>query len=163
VTQTRRLAAILAADIVGYSRLMGEDEAGTARPIVAGLGGRIVKTTGDGFLLEVPSVVAAVECAIAIQKLMVERSAESPDAKQRGQHCGAARRPFASRAACWFQPPLTNPSAAGSTWNLSISARRSWGGRGRNVGVVAGVLRGHLIEPGVASHHGRTGDGRAVV
>jgi class 3 adenylate cyclase len=82
MTAARRLAAILAADVVGYSRLMGEDEAGTARavrehreaarPIVAGLGGRIVKTTGDGLLLEFPSVVAAVECAIAIQKLMVE-------------------------------------------------------------------------------------------
>ena len=69
----RRLAAILAADIVGYSRLMGEDEADTARavrerreaaqPIVANLGGRIVKTTGDGVLLEFPSIVAAVECA----------------------------------------------------------------------------------------------------
>ena len=80
----RRLAAILAADIVGYSRLMGEDEADTARavrerreaaqPIVANLGGRIVKTTGDGVLLEFPSIVAAVECAIAIQKLMAERS-----------------------------------------------------------------------------------------
>jgi adenylate cyclase len=75
----RRLAAILAADIVGYSRLMGEDEADTAgavrerreaaQPIVANLGGRIVKTTGDGLLLEFSSVVAAVECAIAIQKL----------------------------------------------------------------------------------------------
>ena len=71
---------------------MGEDEAGTARsvrehreaarPIVAGLGGRIVKTTGDGLLLEFPSVVAAVECAIAIQKLMVERNAETPEAKR---------------------------------------------------------------------------------
>jgi adenylate cyclase len=81
----RRLAAILAADIVGYSRLMGEDEADTARavrerreaaqPIVANLGGRIVKTTGDGLLLEFSSVVAAVECAIAIQKLT-----------QRGEH-----------------------------------------------------------------------------
>ena len=92
MTATRRLAAILAADVVGYSRLMGEDEAGTARavrehreaarPIVAGLGGRIVKTTGDGLLLEFPSVVAAVECAIAIQKLMVERNAETPEAKR---------------------------------------------------------------------------------
>ncbi len=92
MTATRRLAAILAADVVGYSRLMGEDEAGTAlsvrahreaaRPIVAGFGGRIVKTTGDGLLLEFPSVVAAVECAIAIQKLMVERNAETPVAKQ---------------------------------------------------------------------------------
>ncbi len=88
----RRLAAILAADVVGYSRLMGEDEAGTARmvrerreaatPIVAGLGGRIVKTTGDGLLMEFPSVVAAVECAIAIQKLMAERNAETPEGKR---------------------------------------------------------------------------------
>ena len=92
MTAARRLAAILAADVVGYSRLMGEDEAGTAlsvrehreaaRPVVAGFGGRIVKTTGDGLLLEFPSVVAAVECAIAIQKLMVERNAETPEAKK---------------------------------------------------------------------------------
>ena len=71
---------------------MGEDEAGTARavrdhreaarPIVAGFGGRIVKTTGDGLLLEFPSVVAAVECAIAIQKLTVERNAEALEAKR---------------------------------------------------------------------------------
>ena len=71
---------------------MGEDEAGTARavrehreaarPIVADHGGRIVKTTGDGLLLEFPSVVAAVECAIAIQKLMVERNAGRPEAKR---------------------------------------------------------------------------------
>jgi TolB-like protein/class 3 adenylate cyclase len=91
VSQTRRLAAILAVDVVGYSRLMGEDEAGTAeavrehreaaRPIVANLGGRIVKTMGDGVLLEFPSVVAAVECAVAIQKLMVERNADTPDNK----------------------------------------------------------------------------------
>ena len=74
MTAARRLAAILAADVVGYSRLMGDDEAGTARavrerrdaaaPIVRGSGGRLVKTTGDGVLLEFPSVVAAVECAI---------------------------------------------------------------------------------------------------
>ena len=92
MTAARRLAAILAADVVGYSRLMGEDEAGTAlsvrahreaaRPLVAGFGGRIVNTTGDGLLLEFPSVVAAVECAIAIQKLMVERNSETPDAKR---------------------------------------------------------------------------------
>ena len=49
---------------------------------MAGFGGRIVKTTGDGLLLEFPSVVAAVECAIAIQKLMVERNAEPPEAKR---------------------------------------------------------------------------------
>ena len=92
MTATRRLAAIMAVDVVGYSRLMGEDEAGTARavrehreaarPIVAGFGGRIVKTMGDGLLLEFPSVVAAVECAIAIQKLMAERNADVPEAKR---------------------------------------------------------------------------------
>jgi TolB-like protein/class 3 adenylate cyclase len=92
MTAARRLAAILAADVVGYSRLMGEDEAGTARavrehreaarPIVAGLGGRIVKTTGDGLLLEFPSVVAAVECAVAIQVLMVERNAGTAESKR---------------------------------------------------------------------------------
>ena len=87
----RRHAAILAADIVGCSRLMGEDEADTARtvrerreaaqPIVANLGGRIVKTTGDGLLLEFSSVVAAVECAIAIQKLFAERNIGLPEGK----------------------------------------------------------------------------------
>jgi adenylate cyclase len=81
----------MAIDVVGYSRLMGEDEAGTARavrehreaarPIVASLGGRIVKTMGDGLLLEFPSVVAAAECAVAIQKLMLERNADVPEAK----------------------------------------------------------------------------------
>ena len=92
MTETRKLAAIMAIDVVGYSRLMGDDEAGTARavrehreavrPIAAGLGGRIVKTTGDGLLLEFPSVVAAVECAVAIQKLMIERGAGTPETKR---------------------------------------------------------------------------------
>ena len=78
MTATRRLAAILAADVVGYSRLMGEDEAGTAKgvrerreaaaPIVAAHGGRVFKTMGDGMLIEFASVVAAVECALAMQK-----------------------------------------------------------------------------------------------
>ena len=90
MSATRRLAAIMAIDVVGYSRLMGEDEAGTARavkehrdaarPILAALGGRIVKTMGDGLLLEFPSVVAAVEGAIAIQKLMAKRNADTPEA-----------------------------------------------------------------------------------
>jgi TolB-like protein/class 3 adenylate cyclase/Flp pilus assembly protein TadD len=92
VSETRKLAAILAADVVGYSRLMGADEAGTAKlvrerreaasPIVRSFGGRLVKTTGDGVLLEFPSVVAAVQCAIAIQKMMAERNANIPDAKR---------------------------------------------------------------------------------
>jgi adenylate cyclase len=92
MSETRRLAAIMAVDVVGFSRLMGEDEAGTARavrehreaalPIVATSGGRIVKTMGDGLLLEFPSVVAAVECAIAVQKLMLERNAGTPEEKR---------------------------------------------------------------------------------
>jgi TolB-like protein/class 3 adenylate cyclase len=82
----RRLAAILAADVAGYSRLMGQDEAGTlARlrthrrelidPSIAEHKGRIVKTTGDGMLIEFPSVVEAVSCAVAMQRGMVERNA----------------------------------------------------------------------------------------
>ena len=92
MTAARRLAAILAADVVGYSRLMGEDEAGTAKavrerreaatPIVRSFGGRLVKTTGDGVLLEFPSVVAAVECAVAIQTMMAERNADMPEEKR---------------------------------------------------------------------------------
>src|SRR6202453_73049 len=99
MAENRRLAAIMAVDVVGYSRLMGEDEAGTARavrehraaalPTVAGLGGRVVKTMGDGLLLEFPSVVAAVECAVAIQKLMVERNADTPEAKRIVYRIGA--------------------------------------------------------------------------
>jgi adenylate cyclase len=86
MSQTRRLAAILAADVAGYSRLMGEDEAGTAQalrahraaadPLITGHGGRIVKTTGDGALIEFGSIVCAVQCAIAWQKLTTERNAE---------------------------------------------------------------------------------------
>src|SRR5713226_2217622 len=85
IPAVRRLAAILAADVAGYSRLMGEDETGTAQalrehrtaadPVVAGHGGRIVKTTGDGVLIEFGSVVGAVECALALQQLAAARNA----------------------------------------------------------------------------------------
>jgi len=81
----RRLAAILAADVAGYSRLMERDEAGTlARlrtlrrdlidPKIAEHKGRIVKTTGDGILMEFPSVVEAVACGIAVQREMATRN-----------------------------------------------------------------------------------------
>src|SRR5580692_3003970 len=80
----RRLSAIVAADVAGYSRLMGLDEAGTARilrghraiadAVIAKHGGRIVKTTGDGLLIEFPSVVDAVECAVAVQSVMSGRN-----------------------------------------------------------------------------------------
>src|SRR6266705_1940871 len=82
--QTRRLAAILAADIAGYSRLMGADEEGTLErlkalrrevidPKIAAHHGRIVKTTGDGLLVEFSSVVDAVRCAVAVQQAMPGR------------------------------------------------------------------------------------------
>ena len=84
----RRLAAIVAADVAGYSRLMGLDEVGTARTLrehravtdalVAKHGGRLVKSTGDGVLLEFPSVVDAVECAVAVQAVMAERNEGVP-------------------------------------------------------------------------------------
>ena len=85
----RRLAAILAADIAGYSRLMGADEEGTLRqlkahrkelidPKITEYRGRIVKTTGDGMLVEFVSVVDAVRCAVDIQRNMIERNAEVP-------------------------------------------------------------------------------------
>jgi TolB-like protein/class 3 adenylate cyclase len=84
----RRLAAIVAADVAGYSRLMGLDEVGTARTLrehrkvtdalVAKHGGRLVKTTGDGVLLEFPSVVDAVEFAVAVQAVMAQRNEGVP-------------------------------------------------------------------------------------
>ena len=86
----RRLAAILAADVAGYSRLMGRDEAGTLGrlrahrrelidPKIAEHKGRVVKTTGDGLLLEFPSVVEAVACAVAVQRKMAERNSGTPE------------------------------------------------------------------------------------
>ena len=89
----RRLAAILAADVVGYSRLMGEDEAGTLEtlkalrkglvaPEIAKGKGRIVKLLGDGLLAEFGSVVKAVECAVAIQTGMLERNKAIPLERQ---------------------------------------------------------------------------------
>ena len=89
----RRLAAILAADIAGYSRLMGEDEEGTLRdlravdeevltPQTAQHQGRIFKRMGDGFLAEFPSVVEAMRCALAIQADMAARAAASPGARK---------------------------------------------------------------------------------
>src|ERR1700727_2287414 len=78
MTASRKLAAILAADVVGYSRMMGEDEAGAAalvrerrdaaQPIIDAHGGRLFKTMGDGMFVEFQSVVAAVECALAMQR-----------------------------------------------------------------------------------------------
>src|SRR6267378_500613 len=89
----RRLAAILAADVAGYSRLMGVDEEGTHARLQAHLrqlvdpkikehGGRTVKNTGDGLLAEFPSAVNAVRCAAEIQHGMVVRNGDVPDDKR---------------------------------------------------------------------------------
>ena len=88
----RRLTAILAADVVGYSRLMTIDETGTlaaltslrknlVNPKIAEHNGRIVKLTGDGMLVEFPSVVSAVACAVDIQSAMRTRNATEPAAR----------------------------------------------------------------------------------
>src|ERR1044072_5480078 len=91
--ETRKMAAILAADVVGYSRLAGVDEARilarlrTLRsdlidPIISVHNGRIVKRTGDGALVEFRSAVDAVRCAIEVQTGMVERNAGVPDERR---------------------------------------------------------------------------------
>ena len=85
----RRLAAILAADVAGYSRLMGADEEGTldrlkalrrelSDPKIKEHRGRIVKTTGDGLLIEFASVVDAVRCAVEVQREMADRHGDMP-------------------------------------------------------------------------------------
>jgi TolB-like protein/tetratricopeptide (TPR) repeat protein len=89
MASTRRLAAILAADVVGYSRLMSADEEGTherlkahhqalVNPKIGEHRGRVVKNTGDGFLAEFASVVDAVRCGIEVQRGMTERNAPTP-------------------------------------------------------------------------------------
>src|SRR6202162_1184328 len=89
----RRLAAILAADVAGYSRLMGADEEGTLAalkairrelgdPKIAEHRGRVVKTTGDRLLVEFASVIDAVRCAVEVQRGMAERNAGVPQNKR---------------------------------------------------------------------------------
>ena len=99
MTAARRLAAILAADVAGYSRLMGRDEEGTHERLKAHLQelvnpkigehrGRIVKNTGDGFLVEFASVVDAVRCAVEIQRGMPEREPVVPEERRIGFRMG---------------------------------------------------------------------------
>ena len=93
MSQTRRLAAILAADVASYSRLMGADESGTLQalkairaelidPTIAAHSGRLVKTTGDGLLVEFSSVIDALRCATEVQTSMAERNASVPADKR---------------------------------------------------------------------------------
>jgi adenylate cyclase len=93
MSQTRRLAAILAADVAGYSRLMGVDEEGTHERLKGHLGqlvepkikdhrGRTVKNTGDGLLAEFASVVDAVRCAVEVQREMIDREPEVPEERR---------------------------------------------------------------------------------
>jgi adenylate cyclase len=93
MSQTRRLAAILAADVAGYSRLMGADEEGTHESLKAHLRelvdpkieehrGRIVKNTGDGLLVEFQTVVDAVRCAVEVRRAMAERNLPAPKDKR---------------------------------------------------------------------------------
>src|SRR5438093_13403036 len=94
----RRLAAIVSADVAGYSRLMGRDDSDTlARlkvhrrelidPKIAEYGGRIVKTTGDGLLLEFPSVVDAVRCAVDVQPGMADINGGLPAVQRSDFRC----------------------------------------------------------------------------
>src|SRR5215470_1814473 len=93
MASTRRLAAILAADVAGYSSLMGADEEGTherlqahrrelVEPKIAEHSGRIVKTTGDGVLAEFASVVDAVRCAAELQRAMIDREAGTAEERR---------------------------------------------------------------------------------
>ena len=88
----RKLAAIVSTDVVGFSRLMGADESGTLAalkahrnaidPVIFNNGGRIVKTTGDGLLLDFPTVIASVKSCLEMQKIMAERNATLPDERR---------------------------------------------------------------------------------
>ena len=93
MASTRRLTAIVAADVAGYSRLMGADEEGTHErlkahfrqlidPKIKEHQGRTVKNTGDGMLVEFASVVDAVRCAAEVQRGMIDRESEMPDERR---------------------------------------------------------------------------------
>ena len=110
MASTRRLAAILAADVAGYSRLMGADEEGTHErlrahlrelvdPKIAEHRGRIVKNTGDGLLAEFPSVVDAVRCAAELQRAMADREATIPEDRRIRFRIGAISATSSSRRA----------------------------------------------------------------
>jgi hypothetical protein len=116
----RRLAAILAADVVGYSRLMSSDEIGTLTalkahrrelidPAIAAHHGRIVKTTGDGALVEFASVVDAVACAVAVQRGMLSRNAASPRTSASSSASASMSATSSSTATTFLATASTSP------------------------------------------------------
>src|SRR5450755_2704121 len=146
MTETRKIAAILAADVVGFSRMTSADEDGTlARlralrtdlidPTVATHNGRVFKRTGDGALIEFRSVVDAVRCAIAVQNSMVERfSGVPPDRRNLTEvfpslgayHVGFWRCAFGASASC-KRTPMTGttssicpPEVRGLSWRRRV-------------------------------------------
>jgi class 3 adenylate cyclase len=136
-SSTRRLAAILAADVAGYSRLMGADEVGTvqalhehraaADPLIAEHGGRIVKTTGDGLLIEFGSVVVAVECALGLQALAAERNAgPNPSARTSITAAISAEPTVGAPTKPYSRQPPTSPAVRNSCIvdNFGVLLRR---------------------------------------
>ena len=140
MASTRRLAAILAADVAGYSRLMGVDEEGTLErlkahrrqlidPKIAEHRGRIVKTTGDGLLAEFPSVVDAVRCAAEAQRGMLDREPEVPDERRIRFRIGinlgdviAEGDDIFGEAIPWLEKARrANPKYAGPRWYLACA------------------------------------------
>ena len=116
----RRLAAILAADVAGYSRLMGADEEGTherlkalrrelADPKIKEHRGRIVKTTGDGLLIEFASVVDAVRCAVEVQREMADLNAARMQERSRERDVA-----HAAEADLQREPPMHRAAACRS-------------------------------------------------
>ena len=137
----RRLAAILAADVAGYSRLMGVDEEGTLRQLkvhrkelvdakITEHRGRIVKTTGDGMLVEFVSVVDAVRCAVDIQRGMVERNAEVPaesassSASESMSATSSATTTISMATASTWRPGWRRSPSPAASWFHAMSTTR---------------------------------------
>ena len=110
--EQRKLAAIVAADVVGYSRLMGRDESGTLallrknrsghlHPVLAKYGGRLVKLTGDGALVEFSSAVDALSAAIEFQQAVAEANGDQRARRTAAQGRSGARRLSSGRRRCW--------------------------------------------------------------
>ena len=133
----RRLAAIVSADVVGYSLLMGRDDSATLAglkahrrelidPKIAEYGGRIVKTTGDGLLLEFPSVVDAVRCAVDVQRGMAERNADVPPNSGSTYVSASTSATSSSMATTSLATVSTSPRGCRRWPSLEESASAAW-------------------------------------